>query len=285
MTPPRALPDANLNFFIDFTFDMSAIFKSTVISEALHQDGLRHTRAEKTMNEQTHVNRLKDRVLRGDMEGDGGYDALLELAMDMRSSWDHATDEVWRKLDPGLWELTQNPRAVLQTVSRKKLQGILADAAFRQRVDDLVQARRDAADKPAWFQQTHPQPPLSSIAYFSMEFMLSEALPIYSGGLGNVAGDQLKAASDLGVPIIGVGLLYQQGYFRQVIDNDGAQQSLYPYNDPGQLPVTPFGADVSTFASAVTLKFSPEVSTVPPLPPNAPPLALSEPATFVAPVE
>ena len=65
-----------------------------------------------------------------------------------------------------------------------------------------------------------------------MEFMLSEALPIYSGGLGNVAGDQLKAASDLGVPVVGVGLLYQQGYFRQVIDKDGAQQALFPYNDP-----------------------------------------------------
>jgi starch phosphorylase len=72
-----------------------------------------------------------------------------------------------------------------------------------------------------------------------MEFMLSEALPIYSGGLGNVAGDQLKAASDLGVPVVGVGLLYQQGYFRQVIDKNGAQQTLYPYNDPGQLPITP----------------------------------------------
>ena len=72
-----------------------------------------------------------------------------------------------------------------------------------------------------------------------MEFMLSEALPIYSGGLGNVAGDQLKATSDLGVPVVGVGLLYQQGYFRQVIDRDGAQQALFPYNDPGQLPITP----------------------------------------------
>ena len=72
-----------------------------------------------------------------------------------------------------------------------------------------------------------------------MEFMLSEALPIYSGGLGNVAGDQLKAASDLGVPVVGVGLLYQQGYFRQVIGQDGKQQALYPYNDPGQLPITP----------------------------------------------
>jgi starch phosphorylase len=71
-----------------------------------------------------------------------------------------------------------------------------------------------------------------------MEYMLSEALPIYSGGLGNVAGDQLKASSDLGVPVVAVGLLYQQGYFRQMIDKDGAQQALFPYNDPGQLPIT-----------------------------------------------
>src|SRR5207247_6576740 len=74
---------------------------------------------------------------------------------------------------------------------------------------------------------------------FSMEFALSEALPIYSGGLGNVAGDQLKAASDLGVPVIGVGVLYQEGYFRQVITADGSQEALYPYNDPDQLPITP----------------------------------------------
>ena len=100
-------------------------------------------------------------------------------------------------------------------------------------------AKRQAAETPAWFQQKHPQAPLTCVAYFSMEFMLSEALPIYSGGLGNVAGDQLKAASDLGVPVVGVGLLYQQGYFRQVIDKIGAQQALYPYNDPGQLPITP----------------------------------------------
>src|SRR6188472_4231549 len=69
--------------------------------------------------------------------------------------------------------------------------------------------------------------------------MLDEALPIYSGGLGNVAGDQLKAASDLGVPVVAIGLLYQQGYFRQMITKNGSQEALYPYNDPGQLPITP----------------------------------------------
>jgi starch phosphorylase len=114
----------------------------------------------------------------------------------------------------------------------------LADPVFRKNVDGLVRSQRQAAEAPAWFQQPCAGS-LTCAAYFSMEFMLSEALPIYSGGLGNVAGDQLKAASDLGVPVVGVGLLYQQGYFRQVIDKDGEQQALYPYNDPGQLPITP----------------------------------------------
>lgn len=168
-----------------------------------------------------------------------GFDALTSLALDMRWSWNHATDQVWRRLDPVLWDRTHNPWVVLQTVSREKLKQVLAEPAFRNNVDKLVQATRETAAAPAWFQQTYPQSQLACVAYFSMEFMLSEALPIYSGGLGNVAGDQLKAASDLGVPVIGVGLLYQQGYFRQVIDKRGAQQALFPYNDPGQLPITP----------------------------------------------
>ena len=168
-----------------------------------------------------------------------GFNSLAELALDLRSSWNHATDAVWRQLDPILWELTHNPWVVLQTVSRDQIERMLADPVFRKQVDGLVQTRRQAAEAPAWFQQTYPRSPLSCVAYFSMEFMLSEALPIYSGGLGNVAGDQLKAASDLGIPVVGVGLLYQQGYFRQVIDKDGAQEALFPYNDPGQLPITP----------------------------------------------
>ncbi len=168
-----------------------------------------------------------------------GFDSLAELALDMRWSWNHATDEVWRQLDPELWDITHNPWVVLQTVSRDQLERVLADPVFRKNVDDLVQTGRQASAAPAWFQQNHAQSSLTCAAYFSMEFMLSEALPIYSGGLGNVAGDQLKTASDLGVPVVGVGLLFQQGYFRQVIDKDGAQQALFPYNDPGQLPITP----------------------------------------------
>src|ERR1700687_5214997 len=168
-----------------------------------------------------------------------GFDSLAELTLDMRWSWNHAADELWQQLDSELWEHTHNPWVLLQTVSRERLKQAWANAEFRDKVGMLVRSKKQAADAPAWFQQTHPESPLNCIAYFCMEFMLSEALPIYSGGLGNVAGDQLKAASDLGVPVVGVGLLYQQGYFRQIIDKDGAQQALYPYNDPGQLPISP----------------------------------------------
>jgi starch phosphorylase len=135
--------------------------------------------------------------------------------------------------------LTHHPWIILQTVSREKLRNLLQDDAFQKKLQELCESQRQARESPAWFQQAHAGSGLSSVAYFSLEFMLSEALPIYSGGLGNVAGDQLKTASDLGVPVMGVGLLYQQGYFRQQIDFDGRQLALYPFNDPGQLPITP----------------------------------------------
>src|SRR3569832_282805 len=189
-----------------------------------------------SMNDPTPTGHPKELLLPTDIEG---FDSLAELALDMRSSWNHATDPVWRKLDTELRALPRNTWVVLQTESREKLQGVLADPTFRKNLDALVQTRRNAGEAPAWFQQTHTHTQLNCVAYFSMEYMLSEALPIYSGGLGNVAGDQLKAASDLGIPVIGVGLLYQQGYFRQEIDKDGMQQARFPYNDPGQLPITP----------------------------------------------
>jgi starch phosphorylase len=189
-----------------------------------------------TMSKPTRVSHPIYNLLPTEIEG---FDSLAELALNLRWSWNHATDEVWRQLDPELWEITHNPWVVLQTVSRDQIEQVLADPVFRKNVDGLVHTRQQGVVARAWFQQNHSQSALTCAAYFSMEFMLSEALPIYSGGLGNVAGDQLKAASDLGVPVVGVGLLYQQGYFRQVIDKDGAQQALFPYNDPGQLPITP----------------------------------------------
>ena len=166
-------------------------------------------------------------------------DALTELALDLRWSFNHAADGLWQQLDPELWELTHNPLVVLQTVSQEKLQSVTADPSFQKLLTDLHREKALAEESDAWFQRAHPRSSVSTIAYFSMEFMLSEALPIYSGGLGNVAGDQLKAASNLGVPVTGISLLYQQGYFRQEIDAQGHQQALYPFNDPGQLPIRP----------------------------------------------
>ena len=163
---------------------------------------------------------------------------LEELALELRISWDHSTDDIWRELEPELWELTRNPMLVLHATSATKLKELAADSEYRRRIEDFVLARRLYARSPGWFQFAYPGAPLNHIAYFSMEFGVCEALPIYSGGLGNVAGDQLKASSDLGVPIIGIGLLYQQGYFRQAIDHHGNQLALYPYNAPAELPIT-----------------------------------------------
>lgn len=174
--------------------------------------------------------------LKADVEG---FDTLADLALNLRWSWSHTEDELWERLDPELWELTHNPWLVLLTVSLSRLKSLMAEPNFRCKVEEAVRVKQEYLEAPTWFQRAHPQSPLGGVAYFSMEYMLSEALPIYSGGLGNVAGDQLKAASDLGVPVVGVGLLYQQGYFRQVLDADGAQRALYPYNDPALLPVVP----------------------------------------------
>jgi len=166
-------------------------------------------------------------------------DALTDLALDLRWSFNHSADQLWEQLDPELWELTHNPWVLLQTVSRENLQSVTADPKFQRLLTDLHREKTLVEESEAWFQKAHPRSGVSTIAYFSMEFMLSEALPIYSGGLGNVAGDQLKAAGNLGVPVTGIGLLYQQGYFRREIDAQGHQQALYPFNDPGQLPIRP----------------------------------------------
>jgi starch phosphorylase len=168
-----------------------------------------------------------------------GLESLESLALDLIWSWSHRADNVWQYLDPVLWELTRNPWVVLQTVSKEKLESALKNSEFLARVEQQLEQNRQDVKADAWFQKEHANSGLSSVAYFCMEFMLSEALPIYSGGLGNVAGDQLKAASDLGVPVSAVSLLYQRGYFRQMLDKEGRQQAIYPYNDPGQLPIQP----------------------------------------------
>ena len=171
-----------------------------------------------------------------DMEG---MDQLVELALNLHWCWNHASDWIWKGLDADLWETTQNPWICLRTASRDKIAAQLSNPGFRKVVQDCLAEKQQSFAEERWFQKNHSGAGLSLAAYFSMEFMLTEALPIYSGGLGNVAGDQLKAASNLGVPVVAVGLLYGQGYFRQAFDANGNQQALYPVNDPGQLPMRP----------------------------------------------
>jgi glycogen phosphorylase len=167
-----------------------------------------------------------------------GLEGLAELAIDLRWSWNHTADRLWEYIDSDLWYATGNPWLILQSVATSRMKALAADTDFRKLVDAYMMKHQKASEASTWFEQAYPRMSLK-IAYFSMEYGLSESLPIYSGGLGILAGDYLKTASDLGVPVIGVGLLYQQGYFRQAIDARGNQTESYPYNDPGQLPIMP----------------------------------------------
>src|SRR5579863_6743949 len=99
-------------------------------------------------------------------------DVLAGLALDLRWAWNHSTDELWRQMNPELWELTQNPWAVLQTVSRQRLEKLNADPAFREMLNQLTDARRAEDESSRWFEETHPNSPLKTVAYFSMEYML-----------------------------------------------------------------------------------------------------------------
>ena len=173
------------------------------------------------------------------MDHDDAIKALAALALNLRSTWDHSADELWAQIDPELWAATSNPWIVVQNASPARLRELAASPDFARRLAAVRDRVNESLAAAAWFQRAHAASALGTVAYFSMEFALAESLPIYSGGLGNVAGDQLKAASDLGVPVVGVGLLYQQGYFRQIITPDGDQEALYPYNDPHLLPVSP----------------------------------------------
>ena len=163
---------------------------------------------------------------------------LAEIALDLRWSWSHTSDRLWEQIDPDIWDLTRNPWLILQSVSSARLKTLARDESFMREVQNQVEEYRKYFEQTTWFSGKYAQSSLT-VAYFSMEFGLSEALPIYSGGLGILAGDMLKTASDLGVPVVGIGLLYQQGYFRQTIDAEGEQIEYYPYNDPSQLPVLP----------------------------------------------
>ncbi len=166
-------------------------------------------------------------------------DDLRLLALDLRWSWNHVADTLWRRVDAALWRHTRNPWLILQTVSQQRLKKLASDPIFRQLIQDLRDEQNNTLQAGTWFSRKYPDSEAGPTAYFCMEYGISEALPLYSGGLGVLAGDHLKTCSELGVPLHAVGLLYQQGYFRQALDRDGNQLAFYPFNDPTQIPVVP----------------------------------------------
>jgi starch phosphorylase len=167
--------------------------------------------------------------------------ALEELAYNLRWSWDHETINLFRRLDRPLWAASgHNPVLMLGSIAQERLQELAQDDAFLAHLDSVAAGLRDYVTSPrTWYQKQYGPPSRPLVAYFSLEFGLTESLPIYSGGLGILAGDHLKSASDLGVPLVGVGLLYQKGYFRQYLTSDGWQQERHPSNDFSVMPLRP----------------------------------------------
>ena len=161
---------------------------------------------------------------------------LHDLAYNLLWSWDQEVRAIFPRLDRELWEATyQNPVAMLGSLPQERLEELTRDDGFLSLYDRALARLDSYLAEATWWQRHTPQRPL--IAYFSAEYGLAECLPIYSGGLGVLAAHHLKSASDLGVPLVGVGLLYQQGYFRQYLARDGWQQESYPTNDFFNLPI------------------------------------------------
>lgn len=170
-------------------------------------------------------------------------EGLADLALDLRWSWHHGSDRLWRALDSKIWDAMPNAWLVLNSVSDHRLQELAEDAAFLGLLHEQLEEQQAHGQRETWFDSCHAGIPRKPIAFFCMEFGVTESLPLYSGGLGVLAGDFLKASNDLGVPVVAIGLLYQQGYFRQSINQDGEQLEFYPYNDPTMLPLTPLRND------------------------------------------
>jgi starch phosphorylase len=163
---------------------------------------------------------------------------LGELSLNLRWSWHQPTKDLFASIDPGQWlAVGEDPIRLLGAVPQARLAELASDPAFLARLEGLGDDLRRYRTAPAWYQTHHADGP-ASIAYFSPEFGVAETLPQYSGGLGILAGDHLKAASDLGVPLVGVGLLYRLGYFRQSLSAEGWQLERYPLLDPVELPLS-----------------------------------------------
>ena len=182
-----------------------------------------------------------------------GLEPLDRLARNLAWTWDPEIAAVLAEIDPeGLARAAGNPVAMLAGASPARLDELAGDGGFRERLSSAAARLDERIAAPRWYATLGDAP--GAIAYFSPEFGLSEALPQYSGGLGILAGDHLKAASDLGVPIVGVGLFYRNGYFRQLLTVGGAQQEQFVELDPALLPMTPvIGADGSQTLVSVPL--------------------------------
>ena len=166
--------------------------------------------------------------------------ALEQLSTNLRWSWDKPTQDLFEAIDPTLWtQCGQDPVALLGAVTPGRLDELALDGGFLDRLDRLAAELHDYLSRPLWYQQQQSNGVAmpNGIAYFSMEFGVAEVLPNYSGGLGILAGDHLKSASDLGLPLMAVGLYYRSGYFRQSLTADGWQHETYPSLDPQGLPL------------------------------------------------
>jgi glycogen phosphorylase len=166
--------------------------------------------------------------------------ALEQLSTNLRWSWDKATQDLFAAIEPTLWaDCGNDPVELLGAVSPGRLNELALDEEFLRWLDELAAELNDYLTRPLWYQQQQEAGVAmpTGIAYFSMEFGVAEVLPNYSGGLGILAGDHLKSASDLGVPLIAVGLYYRSGYFRQSLSAEGWQNETYPSLDPQGLPL------------------------------------------------
>jgi starch phosphorylase len=180
---------------------------------------------------------------------------LKDIAMNMWWCWNYDAVNLFQRLDRELWEKSHhNPVALLGMISQDRLEKMAKDDGYLAQLDHVYNNLVDYLDSQTWFSKGHFHEPKPLIAYFSMEFGLNECLPIYSGGLGILAGDHLKSASELGLPMVGIGLLYQQGYFQQYLNKDGWQQEFYPSNDFYNLPLE-LAQDSEGRALKVSLNF------------------------------
>ncbi|HSZ54636.1 MAG TPA: alpha-glucan family phosphorylase [Tepidisphaeraceae bacterium] len=163
---------------------------------------------------------------------------LLELAHNLWWVWNPDAVELFRRLDRNLWEsVYHNPVKLLGVLPQEKLAAAAEDDGYLAHLHRVYEDFKEHLSRPGWFKETHPDKQGMLVAYFSAEFGLHECLPIYSGGLGILAGDHLKSASELALPLVGVGLLYRNGYFRQYLSADGWQQEAYPEQDFYNLPL------------------------------------------------